>query len=174
MKEEVTIFHENSGFDWRNYLPETRGSFEDYGDITLLAICIWGEARSVDLRAQIAVGWTVRNRALNPRWWGRTWREVILKPYQFSAFNEGDPNREKMKDPLREDKDGRAWRQCLWVAWGIYHDLVGDITGGATHYHQSDMRNYPSWAGALRRTAEIGPFIFYTALPEEREMEDEP
>lgn len=162
----ITAQKKTTVFDWRGYLPEAERPFEEQDELTLLTMCVWGEARGEDLMSQIAVGCTVRNRVWNPRWWGRSWREVIIKPYQYSALNVGDSNREKMKDPLRRDMEGKIWRQCLWAAWGIYHALVEDNTGGATHYHQRDMREYPSWAGALNRVAEIGPFIFYTALRE--------
>lgn len=174
MKKGVTASGENSGFDWRRHLPDVTYSFEEHDDVTLLTMCIWGEARGEDLPVKMAVGCTVRNRALNPRWWGRSWKEVILKPYQYSAFNHGDPNRTKMQDPLKKERDGRTWRQCLWVAWGIYYGLVEDITGGATHYHQRDMRKYPSWSEELTRTTEMGPFLFYTALPASGGPEEKP
>lgn len=164
MGKEVIVVKENTGFNWRDYSPEVGRPLVSYCDITLLTMCIWGEARGEDLSAQIAVGCTVRNRVDHPRWWGATWREVILKRYQYSAFNERDPNAEKMKDPLKEGKGEQTWRQCLWVAWGVYHNLVEDVTGNATHYHQRNMRKYPSWAQELTRTKDIGPFILYTAL----------
>jgi spore germination cell wall hydrolase CwlJ-like protein len=165
MEEDKIRSVERSNFYWRDYLPKEERPIQDCDDITLLTMCIWGEARGEALPEKIWVGCTVRNRVRNPRWWGKNWREVILKPYQYSAFNQGDPNEEKMRDPLKWDKEGRAWRQCIWVTWGIYHDLEEDVTGGATHYHQSSMRKYPSWAEALARTAEMGSFLFYNALP---------
>lgn len=172
MGKEIIAAGGKTGFNWRDYLPKVGHPLVDQSDITLLTMCIWGEARGEDLSAQIAVGCTVRNRVINPRWWGRSWREVILKPYQYSAFNEADPNSQKMKDPLKEGNGGQVWRRCLWVAWGIYHNLVEDVTGNATHYHQRSMRKYPSWAAELTRTKEIGPFIFYTALPAAAVLEE--
>ncbi len=157
-KKFITV-QEDAGFHWVNYLPVADHPFEDHDDITLLTMCIWGEARGEALPAQLAVGFTVRNRVRNPRWWGRSWREVILKPYQFSAFNQRDPNREKMKDPLAEGRDGRVWRQCLWVAWGVYYHLMEDTTGGATHYVRKGLK--PRWAQGEKPCAVIGNHEFY-------------
>lgn len=62
------------------------------GDIDILARTIYGEARGEPWEGKIAVAWVVRNRAERGGWWGDTIREVCLKPWQFSCWNETDPN----------------------------------------------------------------------------------
>jgi N-acetylmuramoyl-L-alanine amidase len=68
------------------------GQTEPFTDTFLLALAIYREARGEDLAAKIAVGCVIRNRVQHPSWYGRSWFEVITKPYQFSSFNLGEPN----------------------------------------------------------------------------------
>jgi len=130
--------------------------FEHLPDAYLLAWLLWGEARGEPLQAKIAVGCVVRNRVKNPGWWGKTWKEVMLKPKQFSCFNHDDPNREKIVWAILE---GLVPIQELGIAIAIMYDLLPDITDGATHYH--DIGVIPYWAASMEKTAVIGNFIFY-------------
>ncbi len=58
----------------------------------LLARCIWGEARGEPIQGKLAVAHVVLNRVKAQSYYGKTIRDVILKPWQFSCFNENDPN----------------------------------------------------------------------------------
>jgi cell wall hydrolase len=117
----------------------------------LLALCAWREARGEPLDAQRGVIWTILNRAAKPGWWGRDIISVILCPYQFSSFNQNDPNATKFPAP-----NDPAWPEILLaaVAPGT------DPTGGATSYYD-DSIPAPSWAGEMTPTVKLGRLNFY-------------
>jgi len=72
-------------------------------ELITMAKTVWGEARGESVKGQIAVAWVIKNRADNPRWWGKTIEEVCLKKYQFSCWLESDPNKAKMDKLTEED-----------------------------------------------------------------------
>lgn len=131
-------------------------------DFILTALCIWREARNQPIEAKRAVGWVIRNRAMNPSWWGgrgpSPWSDVVLRPYQFSSFNASDPNAAKW--PRVSDKaEWDAWLQCLNVTQGVWESSGADPTLNATHYHDKSV--LPSWTAKMTPTITIGAFCFY-------------
>ncbi len=131
--------------------------FDRLTDAELLARLIYGEARGEGVEGMVAVAQVAMNRAKRPSWWGKTLREVILKPYQFSCFNGDYVSR--LVTP-RE----KAWLNCLQVAVWILdqHDDDDDTHGsthGATHYHAVGIT--PHWAASLTKTVQIGSHLFY-------------
>jgi spore germination cell wall hydrolase CwlJ-like protein len=130
-------------------------------DMTLLALCLWREARGESITTKQAVAWAIRNRVLNPGWWGRSWWSVILMHSQFSSFNHNDPN--AVLWPTENDS---AWTDCLSVAADIGGDSpsVLDPTGGATSYFDKSLdNNPPSWAtdGSQVHKYDSGRLHFY-------------
>ena len=81
--------------------------------LSLLGLCIWREARGEAELGKRGVAHAIANRAKSPSWWGHDWYTVITKPYQFSSFNEDDPNSKKW--PAEEDS---SWIESLSVASG--------------------------------------------------------
>ena len=149
---------------WEDTLPDPKKSWKEMSDFTLIATAIWGEARGCDFWAKVAVGWVIRNRAKHPSWWGVGWRDVILKPAQFSCFNTTDPNRHKLKEPLKHDSL-KAWQECCAACITVYIGAYDDLTNGADHYHSGTKR--PGWAKGHEPVATVGPFTFYRlSLPE--------
>lgn len=128
-------------------------------DTELLQCLIYGEARGECIEGKIAVGCVVRNRVDRPAWWGKTWQEVMLKPKQFSCFNNWGIDLTSTKKFLTiADRYHPVWRECWWVAYGIRYRNIRDITSGATHFHSGKM---PRWAYRLTRKKVIGNHIFY-------------
>lgn len=119
---------------------------------------VWGEARGADFRSKVAVAWVVKNRKEYPTWWGAGWQNVILKPFQFSCFNQNDPNRLKLKEPLNHDSK-QVWEESCVAAFLVYTSIVEDPTNGADHYYSNNTT--PSWVGNNQPVAEIGPFKFF-------------
>jgi len=69
---------------------------------------------------QELVAWVVRNR-VETRYRGeRTYREVVLDPYQFSAFNPDSPKRSFLMR-LGPETPLPRWQQALWVAQYVRH-----------------------------------------------------
>jgi spore germination cell wall hydrolase CwlJ-like protein len=126
-------------------------------DTLLLAALIAGEARGEPVEGQHAVAWVVRNRVEIPRWWGHTYREVMLKPWQFSTFNPVGDEWEAREVVL--NRLDVATHAHVHIAGIVMAGLTRDPTHGATHYHATYVS--PAWADELVETAHIGAHIFY-------------
>ena len=160
-------------------------------DLSVLAQTIWGEARQEGTKGMIAVGNVIKNRAeANKKMFGQGIKGVALKPKQFSCWNEGDPNREKLKDILQYDKlvsmrksptgepfnewfqkfkntgeylEYKSYLKAKEIAQQILDGTVPDPTKGAVYYHTLDVK--PIWRTKLDQVAQYGNHVFYT-LPE--------
>jgi len=125
---------------------------------TLLALCIWREARGESATTKLAVAWSIRNRVVRGGWWGNTWPTVILKPYQYSSFNANDPNATKLPGPA-----DASWFDSLNAANDVFDTPIApDPTGGATSYFDKSLdNNPPAWAAEKIHTCDIGSLHFY-------------
>lgn len=160
-------------------------------DLSVLAQTIWGEARQEGTKGMIAVGNVIKNRAeANKKMFGQGIKGVALKPKQFSCWNEGDPNREKLKDILQYDElvsmrksptgepfnawfqkfkntgeylEYKSYLKAKEIAQQILDGTVPDPTKGAVYYHTLDVK--PIWRTKLDQVAQYGNHVFYT-LPE--------
>ena len=133
-----------------------RQRLEDLTDVELLTRLIWGEARGESTQGKIAVACVARNRVEKNGWFGRGYKGVILKPWQFSCFNDNDPNLPKLIDPDPEDE---AVKECRAIADQVI-DGLPDVTGGATHYYATWMKEPPGWAKQMTETTRIGRHVF--------------
>ena len=126
--------------------PKWTGNFYDDTDQMMLARAIFGEARNQDRLGKTAVGWVIRNRVDNPRWWGSNYHEVILAPSQFSCFNQNDNNLPILKDPINTqyEEQKRAWYESYEIAGQIINNFVSDPTNNADHYYNPAAAS-PSW-----------------------------
>lgn len=131
--------------------PVRRGSPAD-----ILARTLYGEARGESVRGIEAVAAVVINRVRRAGWWGDSVETVCRKPWQFSCWNEGDPNRTRLE---KVDESDRVFRICVRIARRAIAGTLDDPTGGATHYHTRSIS--PAWAKALHPCAEIGGHLFY-------------
>jgi len=133
--------------------------FEELTDIQLLTVLLLGESRGERIEVQAGVGCVVRNRVNHPSWMGSNYKEVILKPYQFSCFLKNDPNYEKLKDVSVHIPDW-AIKQCFWVANGIMTDMLIDITKGSDSYYDISIPD-PKWAKESQFKVQLGKIKFY-------------
>lgn len=132
--------------------------------VELLTLCIWGEARGEPVLGKIAVGCVVRNRVMDKKLrWSKSVREVILQPKQFSCFNEGDPNLDKIVK-MAEMGSNRLSdpnvKESMWAAHGIMYDWLQDVTKGANHYFAVSI-DPPDWADPKQETVVIGHHKFF-------------
>ena len=127
--------------------------------IETLARTIYGEARGELVRGKEAVAAVVMNRVRRAMerggyWWGSTAEEVCLRPWQFSCWNENDPNREKI---LAVGRDNRNFQSCLRIARRAladvlpmtYLDLAEDKPVLAIARLQKFRDSYPGTLAAL-------------------------
>lgn len=129
--------------------------------VDILARTLYGEARGEPVRGKEAVAAVVINRVRRARerggyWWGGTVAGVCLKAFQFSCWNDKDPNRAKILAVATEDRNFAA---CLRIARRAVAGTLADPTDGATHYHVGGRT--PLWAVGREPSAVIGGHSFY-------------
>jgi spore germination cell wall hydrolase CwlJ-like protein len=131
-------------------------------DKDILARTIFGEARGEygrqdgGLPSLIAVANVIVNRSKNKKRFGRTVRDVCLKPYQFSCWLESDPNRAVIESISDENA---LFKTCLNVADRTMRGSWPDLTKGSDHYHADYVTPY--WAKGQRCQIKIGRHLFY-------------
>lgn len=124
----------------------------------ILARTLWGEARGEGREGITGVASVVVNRASRGAnyWWGGTIEDVCRKPWQFSCWNQHDPNRRKL---LQVTSGDAAFNICLEVADAAVNGRLQDVTFGSTHYH--DFSVHPTWAHNRSPCIRVGKLIFY-------------
>ena len=137
-------------------------SLEELDDLEVMALTVWGEARGEGPDGQKAVAWTIMNRANDPGkdWWGDTIRDVCLKKWQFSVWNDNDPNRAKMLSLSPQDPLLNGIRQIC------SDTIAGNIPtpiGKCTHYCTSVST--PDWKQGRSPAFTIGRHDFYDIGP---------
>jgi hypothetical protein len=130
-------------------------------EISMLALMIWREARNSSSDAQFQVGWTVRNRVDNPKWWGETYSEVITKKWQYSSMAAPGDKQLILYPSVADDR----FIHCLEIAFAIYFSRY---YGGnsrpkfpeADSYYDDSIKP-PSWATKDKYLGMIDRFAFY-------------
>jgi spore germination cell wall hydrolase CwlJ-like protein len=115
--------------------------YSDLSDSELMALCCYREARGEGILGQRGVCHVIKNRADHPSWWGSSILTVVTHPFQFSSFNDGDPNSglwPKDTDPV--------WCDILTIAENVIDGTDEDLTGGCNSYYDVSIPP-PRWAG---------------------------
>ncbi|WP_420724035.1 cell wall hydrolase [Hwanghaeella sp. LZ110] len=126
-----------------------------------MARTMYGEARGEGATGMQAVGNVIMNRALLGGWWGNSIVSVALKPWQFSAWNANDPNRDVIANLM--PGDNQTFDLAYEIAGKLIDGDLPDITGGATHYY-ADTISEPGWARGANQTAYIGHHKFFNEV----------
>lgn len=132
----------------------------DESDVRLLAATAWAEARSEGEPGMRAVAHVIVNRIRAD--FGANIESVILAPWQFSAWNEHDPNRPLAQNPEAYAVEGRnleTWEAAQRVAREVLSGQSVDPTDGALFYHTRAVR--PRWARLGEGRRVIGAHVFY-------------
>lgn len=119
---------------------------------TLLARLLLGECEGESKAEKTLVGYVVKNRVKEKKWYGKNYKEVILYPAQFSCFNKGNSNLIKMKDPMKYAP--KEFLECLEVAKGVIDETLPDYTKCANHYYNPDLCS-PKWASKMKVIGHI-------------------
>lgn len=137
-------------------------------DLKMLALTMWGEARNQGEEGMRAVGHVIKNRAdeNKPNLFGAGIKGVATASHQFSAWNKGDPNRQKMNnidklDPSSEDYS--TWQKAQRLAANILTGRDPDPTKGSLYYHTTAVN--PRWARNIDPVVKIGSHLFYNDNP---------
>lgn len=131
--------------------------------IDVVARTLWGEARGEGDDGMVAVANVIMNRVKSPiSWWGATPGTVALKKWQFSVWNDNDPNRVLIENVTDDDPQ---FARALQIAKMAVEGDLPDLTGGATHYHTPAVN--PPWASSpnVKFIKTIGNHRFYREGP---------
>jgi hypothetical protein len=145
--------------------PTPAPADRDAGDT--LARTMHGEARGEGEPGLAAVAHVVLNRVAARSWWGRDVVSVCRKPFQFSCWNDDDPNRDLLLR-LTATSPGFALAQDT-AARVLAADAEGsraahDPTAGATHYYAWRVMAPPRWALGRTPCARIGGHVFFKGV----------
>lgn len=141
--------------------------------LTMTGEAVGDAADGSSIEERLAVACVVRNRVRAARF-GVGYAGVCLKPWQFSCWNAGDPNRPRLlalaAQVLAGGQDPR-FSETRYLAGGVVQDAVLDLTRGATHYFNPRVVPAPAWAytdkskTTLRRpSAVVGAHQFYAGI----------
>lgn len=134
-------------------------------DLDIMARTLYGEGRGDYARLEgglsslIGIANVIMNRVNNQSWYGKTIRDVCLKPYQFSCWNPTDPNRDVIATVTPASSP--IFDQCLLVADSVSKGLWPDLTKGADHYYALWLPRAPHWACQHKPVSKIGHHVFY-------------
>ena len=135
-----------------------------YRTLDVLARTLYGESRGETLDSRAAVANVILNRAKIGGWWGDTIETVCLKPWQFSCWNERDPNLEKLKSVTSAQP---VFLECWTIAELAVAGCLHDKTDGATHYMTVARREkgWPKdWGDPKTPSKHIGAHLFYNDI----------
>ena len=136
----------------------------DVVDAHWMALTMWGEGRGEGEAGMRAVGHVIRNRWMAKRH-GAFVTDTVSAAWQFSCWNEGDPNRAAMLniDGLRAgSEDHRLWLAAKGLAAEILAGRSEDPTSGALFYHTDSVQ--PAWSVGLAPVARIGGHLFFRTV----------
>lgn len=156
-EESHTSTSEPSSFELLSaaYAPEQTSQSEEavfpakVDESTLwLARAIYSETKLP--HEQELVAWVIRNRVTTSYRGKSTYREVILDPYQFSAFNPASSKRSFFTS-LEPETELAGWQQALWIAHYVRHaDAVYRPFSIQTRHFYSErsmpQQRMPYWA----------------------------
>lgn len=132
-------------------------------EIKVVSQTIFGEARGEYLNTRgglpslIAVANVIFNRyRKSPK---ERMDYICKKPYQFSCWNQSDPNY-KIINNIKENDD--MYSLCELTAKNVLSGKWPDITKGATHYYSAFLlHSPPNWAYGQSPLIEIGNHVFF-------------
>jgi hypothetical protein len=140
-------------------------------DVLWLARCIYSETKRPD--EQELVAWVVRNRVETGYRGRSTYRDAVLDPWQFSAFNRNSPKRTYYSS-LGFDSAPKGWKTALFIAYDVMHAPAYERpfpTKTRHFYSERSMKGHlkPAWAGGKRPVSldrDIDPkrFRFYAGV----------
>ena len=135
-------------------------------DLDVLAATIYGECRGETLAGKQAVAAVVMNRAAYaaanryPEFCSGTVRSACLAPWQFSCWNDNDPNRADI-DSLDFSNPDAELTECLQVAHDALNGSLMDPTGGCLFYKTTSLPWPKDWGKKVAADIVIGRQSFY-------------
>jgi len=129
----------------------------DEHDRDILARTLFGEARANDVDDAQAIASVILNR-VNYKNWPNKVADVCLQPWQFSCWNQNDPNRDRILQA-----SGAWWEDCKAIAAMALNGLMSDSTKTSTHYYARYIKT-PGWARGRSPAFETEVHIFFNDI----------
>jgi hypothetical protein len=125
-----------------------------------LARAVFSETKRPE--EQILVAWVIRNRVETTFRGKNTYRDVVLDPYQFSAFMTNSADRDYYLSLDAASKDA-GWQRTLYIAYNIRHlnDDYRPFSERTRHfYSERSMKDNerPTWVEG-RNPLDIAPIL---------------
>lgn len=139
--------------------------------IDLIARTAYGEDSAGGSRGMQAVINVIQNRRRRGGWFGGTWEDVILKPYQFSIWNAKTVPAAYGDDPVFQiylnviqnvTEKNVSFAEAKRLAALAYDDRLEDLTVGSTHYKLPTAA--AAWAVGKTPVARVGSHEFYNNI----------
>jgi len=125
------------------------GDFPSKADIYWLTQNIYHEARGEDLFGQMMVGMVTLER-LHSGKWGKTIKDVVTSPSQFSWYSDGKSDKVTNKESWSSSKTIALFSLMLY-------SKIRDH--GVMYYHNDKV--HPVWTKKMIKVAVIGNHTFY-------------
>ncbi len=128
-------------------------------DEVLFARMLLGEGEGMSELGKIENGYVALNRLFDiKKRWGKTIKEVLLQPNQFSSFEE---RKKRLEDPLKYNP--KEFLECLTLSRDLLKGKYKDPTEGATHFFNPYLIKTPYWANHMDEIKKIntGPHRYY-------------
>ena len=131
-------------------------------EVLTLARTLWGEARGEPRAGQEAVAGVIMNRVRSARY-PNTVAKVCLQRWQFSCWNENDPNRARIERLMPGDDS--LFDNLIGVARDAVFGRLKNRVADALHYHADYVS--PSWVArspAAELVLRIGAHLFWRGI----------
>lgn len=117
-----------------------------------LARCIYSETKRPEEMELVA--WVVRNRVETAYRGQQSYRDAVLDPFQFSAFNPQSRSRQVYSN-LTPESRSRNWQKALAIAYGVRGapDSLRPFSLKTRHFYSEQSmigRNHPDWARGMK------------------------
>lgn len=121
-------------------------------DVLWLARVIYSETKRPD--EQELVAWVVRNRVETGYRGAKTYKDVVLDPWQFSAFNQNSPKRSHYSR-LNEGSKAAGWKTAMMIAYDVVNAPAYErpFPVKTRHFYSERSmvgRSHPAWATGKR------------------------
>lgn len=140
-----------------------RASAKKQKEVQFIAQTIFGEAAGEPYQGRLAVANVIHNRFLSPKKneFGRTYKEIIFKPEQFSSVGNKLWRKPVETPNLMTEEEKRIYNESLDLALQVLNDTIKDNTKGAVLYY-NPKKARPDWKWyLLKHTVTIGNHKFY-------------
>lgn len=143
-------------------VPAADGAGVSSQDADVIAMTLWGEARGEGEQGMRAVACVIGNRT-ERKWQHKIgYAAVCQARWQFSCWNENDPNRVRL-EAVRRNPDA-SYRLAAVIAGQLVRNELPDFTVGATHYYAASMPTRPKWAIGKQPCYRLGNHLFFNNI----------